>query len=194
MERLMHRLCLACALVLLPTSATAAGPEEGARASFERSHAKVSDLVDAGASATTIAREVDALLDYASIAQAALGGPSHYEARCGDQCDAFEDLLTRLIRANYLERITDERGALEVVGAEVRERATKVRTRVRFELEGRQQMLSIDYVMHEQDDRWKVRDIITEDVSLARTYRYEIHELYKRGGMDLVLSTLEAKL
>ena len=55
-------------------------------------------------------------------------------------------------------------------------------------------MLEVDYVMHRSEGQWYVRDIITEGVSLSKTYKYEINKLYKAGGIDKVIVTLQAKL
>jgi phospholipid transport system substrate-binding protein len=48
--------------------------------------------------------------------------------------------------------------------------------------------------MHLSGDRWEVRDIITDGMSLAKTYRYEFNQIRKREGMDGIISKLETKL
>ena len=153
-------------------------------------------LVDAGAETAKIQAEVDELLDYDWIAKAALGGPSRYAEACGDRCDEFKALLTQLIRENYLKRIkAKNRGTVEYQGEEVREKATKVDTKVTFvDKEGKTQVVDMDYVMHKVDGKWVVRDIITEGVSLAKNYKYEINRLHVEGGMDKVIATLQKKL
>ncbi|NVB42725.1 ABC transporter substrate-binding protein [Pseudenhygromyxa sp. WMMC2535] len=181
-----------CALSL-PTPAHAAPPT--AQESFERSRAELIELVDAKAKPARVEAEVDRLLDYTWLAHTALGGSERYAERCADQCAAFEALLTALIRRNYLRMLAEHRkGEVEVLGAEVRERATKIDTRVELRVAGKTKRVHVDYVMHEVQGSWQLRDIITEGVSLARTYRYEIHTLYTKGGMDEVMRALQAKL
>jgi phospholipid transport system substrate-binding protein len=184
---------LACVL-LMPAMAT--GAEEGALESFERSHETILELVERDTKPADLQREVDALLDYDWLATSALGGPTRYAERCADRCAEFEALLTELIRANYLERLADhEHVTVEYLGEQARETATKVDTRISFkDKSGHTKQLQVDYVMHRNEGRWYVRDIITEDVSLARTYKYEINKLYKAGGIDQVITTLRAKL
>lgn len=184
-----------CGALLLPSAVLAEGGP-GAIDAFRKSHAEVTSMVDAKADDAEIQKRVDQLLDYDWIAKAALGGPSKYAEVCGERCDEFEALLTKLIRKNYLKRIEGkDRGQMKVVEEHVREKATKVDTKVTFEdKDGATKTVEVDYVMHKVDGQWHVRDIITEGVSLAKNYKYEINRLYARGGMDQVISTLQKKV
>ena len=186
---------LAVALFAVGPLAHASGGA-GAQTVLEQSHAKVIALADADAKPDAIQREVDLLLDYGWIAQAALGGPSRYAERCAPRCDEFEALLTKLIRSSYTKRLSaKQRGEVEYLGEHVRDAATKVDTKVRFTTSaGKTKTVEVDYVMHQVDGRWIVRDIITEKVSLVKTYTHDIHELYQAGGIDRVIEALEAKL
>jgi phospholipid transport system substrate-binding protein len=194
MRKTIAALSLSLAL-LLPVVAQAEGGA-GAIDAFKQSHGDVTSLVDAGAEASKIQAEVDELLDYDWIAKAALGGPSRYAEACGERCDEFKALLTQLIRENYLKRIkAKNRGTVEYLGEDVREKATKVNTKVSFvDKDGKAQVVEIAYVMHKVDGSWHVRDIITEGVSLAKNYKYEINRLFVEGGMDKVITTLQKKL
>lgn len=194
MRKTIAALSLSLAL-LLPAVAIAEGGA-GAIDAFKQSHGDVTTLVDSGADTSKIQAMVDGLLDYDWIAKAALGGPSRYAEACGERCDEFKALLTELIRENYLKRIkAKDRGTVEYLGEDVREKATKVDTRVTFvDKEGKTQVVEIDYVMHKVDGKWQVRDIITEGVSLAKNYKYEINRLHVEGGMDKVITTLQKKL
>lgn len=194
MRKTIAVLSLSLAL-LMPAAALAEGGA-GAIDAFKQSHEEVTSLVDSGAATPKIQAKVDEMLDYDWITKAALGGPSRYAAACGDRCDEFKSLLTQLIRENYLKRIkAKDRGKVEYQGEEVREKATKVDTKVTFvDKEGKTQIVDIDYVMHKVDGKWHVRDIITDGVSLAKNYKYEINRLHAQGGMDKVISTLQKKL
>ncbi|MEM7154941.1 MAG: ABC transporter substrate-binding protein [Myxococcota bacterium] len=194
MRKTIAALSLSCAL-LMPSIALAEGGA-GALQAFETSHGEVTTLVDANADSSAVQAKVDGLLDYDWIAKAALGGPKKYDERCAERCDEFKALLTQLIRKNYLKRIdAKDRGKVEYIEEHVRKKATKVDTRVTFtDKQGEVKVVEIDYVMHKVDGHWHVRDIITEGVSLAKNYKYEINKLYKKGGMDEVITTLNKKL
>lgn len=177
----------------------ATAPSRGGTAmtAFKANHGAVVSLVKKRAKDQALEAKVDALLDYPTLAQLALGGKSKYAANCGAQCEKFESLLKRLIRANYLRMIRKAKDhPVEYVG-EVKNRrgdAFKVTTKVKVQKNGRAQTVVVAYVMHKVDRQWQVRDIITDDVSLARTYMYEFNQILKRGGIDAVISKLDAKL
>lgn len=194
MRKFLVALSLCSALALPSTALAEGGP--GAIDAFRKAHEEVTTLVDADGKQSDVQAKVDGLLDYDWIATAALGGPKRYAERCADQCDRFKDLLTRLIRANYLKRIDNkDRGSVEYVTEHVREKATKVDTKVTFtDPDGKTKTVEIDYVMHKVEGHWHVRDIITDGVSLAKNYKYEINKLYKDGGMDKVITSLENKI
>ncbi len=194
MRKTIAALSLSCAL-LLPSVALAEGGA-GAIDAFKQSHTEVTSLVDASAPTEQLQKSVDTLLDYEWIAKAALGGPKLYAERCTERCEEFEALLTELIRENYLKRIKDKkRGSVEYLTEHVRKKATKVDTKVTFtDKAGETKVVEIDYVMHKVEGVWHVRDIITEGVSLAKNYKYEINKLYKDGGMDKVIDSLRSKL
>lgn len=191
MRRVISTFVLACALCF-PGLAYAGS---GALDTFRQAQQRVIALVDAKAGDAALEAEVDALLDYEWLAHAALGGEQHYAERCGERCGEFEALLSDLIRVNYLRRLADaKRGEVEYLGEETGRSATKVDTRISYRSGKGQRALDVDYVLHQVDGRWQVRDIITEDVSLAKNYRYEINQLYRKGGIDAVLTALSERL
>jgi ABC-type transporter MlaC component len=54
--------------------------------------------------------------------------------------------------------------------------------------------MTLAYVMHEVNSRFTVRDIITDGVSLVRTYRYEFKAMTNDGGIARVIKNLESQL
>ena len=166
---------------------------------FKSSHQTVVGLVHDKASTEKIEAEVDELLDYEWIAHAALGGERRYEKKCEPRCPEYEALLAKLIRENYLKRIRQaDSGKVEYLGEEVRKDKAKVDTRVTFDKDGQTQSLEISYVMHwvPSDDggKWVARNIITDGVSLAKTYRYEFGKILRDEGIDGLITRLETKL
>lgn len=186
-------------LLLHPAIGLARAEARSALETFTATHARITARVDAGAEAKELQGLADELLDYRWITEAALGGPSHYEARCAPRCDELRALLTQLVRKSYLDRLSAaERGQVEVLTAHVRDKATKVDTRVTYvDADGETKVISVDYVMHHVAGRWLVRDVITDGVSLAKNYRYELLRLHEEGGVDHIIArlkrTLEAK-
>jgi phospholipid transport system substrate-binding protein len=189
---------LACTLLALAlvVPAPAMAADEGAAAAWSRAHAEVTTLLGQGAATERVSAAVDAMLDHRFIAQAALGGAERYAERCAERCAEYEARVARLVRHAYLSRLAaHERATVEVVGQTVRDKATKVDTRVSLvDAEGQRRTVDVSYVMHRQGERWTVRDIITDGVSLAKNHRYEVARLHREGGIDRVIERLDAKL
>lgn len=182
---------------LVAASPTLAHAEAGAIEAFKAKHEAVIALVKQGAGDDKLQAKVDGLLDYDYLAKAALGGPNNYSEVCQTRCDEFDALLTRLIRENYLRMIHKaEKHPVEYVGQVAgKNDVYKVTTRVKIDKNGREQVVTVEYVMHKRGDgSWQVRDIITDDVSLAKTYRYEFNKIAKAQGIEGILRKLEDKL
>lgn len=190
---------LALAIFGAVSTAYAADAPPSALEAFKASHQTVVGLVHDKAGSDKIETEVDELLDYEWIAHAALGGERRYEKKCEPRCAEYEALLAQLIRENYLKRIRQaDSGKVEYLGEEIRKDKAKVDTRVTFEKDGATQTVEVDYVMHyvetENGGRWVARNIITDGVSLSKTYRYEFGKILRDEGIDGLISRLQTKL
>jgi phospholipid transport system substrate-binding protein len=183
-------------LVAAATAPSVAHAEDSAIEAFKAKHEAVVKLVKDNATDAALQVKIDELLDYEFLATSALGGPENYASVCGSRCDEFEALLTKLIRQNYLRMIRKaEKHPVEYVGQVAgRNDVYKVTTRVKVDKNGREQSITVDYVMHKIDGNWQVRDIITDDVSLSKTYRYEFNKIAKTECIDGVIRKLESKL
>jgi phospholipid transport system substrate-binding protein len=180
----------------LTTAPNVARAEDSALEAFKAKHEAVVKLVKDNATDAQLQAKIDELLDYDYLAISALGGPDNYATVCGSRCDEFEALLTKLIRQNYLRMIRKaEKHPVEYVGQVAgKNDVYKVTTRVKIDKNGREQTVTVDYVMHKIDGNWQVRDIITDDVSLSKTYRYEFNKIAKSEGIDGIIRKLEDKL
>lgn len=175
--------------------AAAADAPPSALAAFKASHQSVVKLVHEKAPSDKLQAEVDGLLDYDWIAHAALGGERRYAKKCESRCAEYEALLGQLIRENYLKRIRQaDTGTVEYLGEEIRKDKAKVDTRVTFDKDGETQVLEVSYVMHYVDGRWVARNIITDGVSLSKTYRYEFGKIVRDEGIDGLITRLQTKL
>lgn len=178
------------ATTLFATEAAAADPPSPME-TFKASHDAVLDLVHKKAGNKSIEKVVDQWFDYEAMADEAIGSAK----KCEPRCDEYEALLARLIRQNYLKRINQaDTGKIEFVGEEIRGKKAKVDTKVTFTKDGVQQEVEISYVLHLEDDKWVCHNIITDGVSLARTYKYEFGKVIREEGIDGLILRLENKL
>lgn len=177
-------------------AADAANPTATPSAVFKERHSKVLELVKKRAEPDALAKEVDQLLDYKALAEASLGGPARYANKCAPRCAEFESLLTKLIRENYLKRIrTDKKYELTIVGEDAKVGGDiRVITNVALTRDGKPEIVEVVYVMHAVGDTWKVEDIVTDGVSLAKNYKFEFNKIIRDKGIDELILRLENKL
>ncbi len=195
LRRISTALAAASLFALLAAAPSVARAADGALDTFKAGHSRVVELVAAKAADAALGREVDQLLDYGALARESLGGEARYAENCAARCAEFEALLTKLIRENYLRRLRNGAGArVEYVGEEARTRGVAVKTTVTLARDGQPEVVAVDYVMHEADGRWRVRDIVTDGVSLARNYKFEFNQILKNGGIDALIARLQARL
>ena len=185
------------AALSLPFAAPAFAADSGsALETFKARHSAVVELVKHNAEDAKLQGEVDKLLNYKVLAEKSLGGATHYQERCAPKCDEFEQLLTELIRRNYLDRIrTNTNYEVEYIGEEAKEKYTKVLTRVKYENNGRPESVEVIYKMAKTEDGvWMAIDLSTDGVSLGRTYKHEFKQLHQEGGIELLVSKLKRQL
>lgn len=169
---------------------------------FQRKHRAVEALVAKKAKDSALSAQVDGLLNYSALAQAALGG--NYAAVCKTRCAEFESALTDLIRGNYLRFLRKSKeGKVEYLGAQVGRKgsAVKIKTVVHpsKSKKGSRKQVKVSYILQRAAGQdWRVVDIITEGVSLRKTYRYEFQKIIERpgaqGGIDGVIAKIRTKL
>jgi len=177
----------------MPITAHAEGGA-GAIDAFRKADGAIIASIDSDAKVAAVQAGAEALLDYDWIALQSLD--TSFPDVCASSCDEVKRLLGRLMRHNYLKRLrTMDRSRVEYIKEEVGKESTTVKTKVTFPLpDGGTRTVEVDYVMTKTDDKWHVRDIITEGVSLAKNYKYEITRMAKKGGMEKALQTLRARV
>lgn len=186
-------------IALVPGVAQAGEPTAEETAALEAIRSKqvaILDLVQAKKGDDALQSSVDGLIDYAWLATAALGGKDNATAACGGDCSEFEDLLTKLVRRNYMQMLRKAAGTpIEYVGAEAgRGGLFKVTTKIKIEKNGRKQTIEVAYVVFKDGSNWSVRDIITDGVSLTKTYRYEFNKTLKKDGFPALIQKMKDKL
>jgi phospholipid transport system substrate-binding protein len=80
------------------------------------------------------------------------------------------------------------------LGEEVKARGTHVLTQIALTRDGKPEVVEVVYVMTQTPEGWKVDDIITDGVSLAKNYKFEFNKILKDKGIDELISRLESKV
>jgi len=100
-----------------------------------------------------------------------------------------------LVRAAYrksLKRISDF--DVEFKGEAQGETGQIVKTVAKSRSDARQEPISIDYVVHEVNGKWRVADIVTEGSSLVGNYRAQFRRIIKKNGFPELIKRMKTKL
>jgi phospholipid transport system substrate-binding protein len=134
----------------------------------------------------------DEVLDYGALARASLG--EEWEARPPGERAEFQSLLTQLVRSAYRRNLKKTIN-YEVVfkGEEPGKGGVLVRTEARSRTNAREEPVSVDYLMHQVDGKWRIVDIVTEGSSLVGNYRSQFRRVIKKHGFPELLKRMRAK-
>ena len=189
---LLRSIALISALTLVAPFAAASDAENFVKA-------KQSELIEmvkkskGAADDRKIEDAFDSVLDYDALAKDSLA--EAWAERTPEERAEFQGVLKKLVRAAYrksLKRISDY--TVEIKGESPAENGHIVRTVAKSKTDNRQEPVSIDYVVHQVDGKWRVADIVTEGSSLVTNYRNQFRRVIKKNGFPELIKRMKAKL
>jgi phospholipid transport system substrate-binding protein len=129
------------------------------------------------------------LFDFEEIARRSLS--RHWAGRSTTEQAEFVGLFTDLLERAYVGRIEAYSGEKIVYTGEVvdGDYAT-VRSRI---LTRRKTETALDYRMHKIGGRWKVYDVLIDNVSFVSTYRSEFNRIIQSYSWDELIERLRKK-
>jgi len=140
-----------------------------------------------------VASLFDEMLDYQAVAEASLG--SEWAARTDAEKAEFSDLLKQLVRKAYERNLKKTLNYdIEYVGEDAKDGAVVVKTKAKSKKDAREEPIEIAFKLVEVKGTWKVRDIITEGVSLVSSYRSQFTKIIKKDGFPTLIQKMKDKL
>jgi len=135
---------------------------------------------------TEIRRVATDLFDFDEISRRALS--RYWTTRTAEEQAEFTRLFTDLLERAYIGRIESYSGEKIVYGTEVVDGSfATVRSKV---LTRRNTETPLEYRLHLRDGRWKVYDILIDNVSFVSTYRSEFSRILQRESYADLLDRL----
>jgi len=135
---------------------------------------------------TEIRRVAPDLFDFDEISRRALS--RYWTTRTPAEQAEFTRLFTDLLERAYIGRIESYSGEKIVYGTEVVDGSfATVRSKV---LTRRNTETPLEYRLHLRDGRWKVYDILIDNVSFVSTYRSEFSRILQRESYADLLDRL----
>ncbi len=140
---------------------------------------------------TAAAAQANAMLDIASVSRQVLG--RYWKKRTPAEQQAFTELLTELfVRVAYPKSASFFSDFdVQITKERVNGQRAVVHTTVSDPKEG---LISVDYKLRKQNDTWQIRDIILDDVSLARNLRSQCQKIIVEHSYDELLRRMRDKL
>jgi phospholipid transport system substrate-binding protein len=133
-----------------------------------------------------IRRVATELFDFDEISRRALS--RYWAGRTPEEQAEFTRLFTDLLERAYIGRIESYSGEKILYGGEMVDGSfATVRSRV---LTRRNTETPLEYRLHLKDGRWKVYDILIDNVSFVSTYRSEFSRIMQKESYPVLLDRL----
>ena len=183
----MGKALAAWLLVASAVAAPAVGPRDVVQAAVARVALAIQRVNGDGDASPTrplgaeqrrveIRRAAADLFDFDEMARRALS--RHWAARSPEERSEFVRLFTDLLERTYIGRIEAYSGEKIVyVGEHIDGPFATVRSRV---INRRNIETPLDYRLHLRDGRWRVYDVMIDNVSFVSTYRSEFARIVQR--------------
>jgi phospholipid transport system substrate-binding protein len=140
-----------------------------------------------------VAGVFDEMLDYETLAKQSLG--AEWDKLKPEERKEFSDVLKRLVRNAYrknLKKTLDYEVTFK--GESKAKKGVLVKTSAKSKKDSREEPVTIDYVLHKVDGKWRVYDIVTEGSSLVSNYKSQFRRVIKKQGFPELMARMKKKL
>lgn len=135
----------------------------------------------------------DAMLDYDALTRDSLG--AEWDGLNPEQRAEFGAILKQLIQKSYRKNLSDTSGyEVQYVGVDGAEDGTVVKTLAQNKVNKREKPLGINYVVSSTAAGFKVRDVVTDEVSLVGNYRTQFKRIIKKKGFSGLVEQMRKQL
>jgi phospholipid transport system substrate-binding protein len=174
--------------------ATAGVPTEQVRGAIDRILQTVQDQSLQGPAKADERRQrirdvADQVFDWQETAKRALA--RHWQARSAQERSEFAKLFADLVERSYVGKIEAYSGEkIEYLGDSIDGDTATVRTKLvtRANTE-----IPIEYRLLKEGDRWRVYDVVIENVSLVGNYRSQFNRIIQQSGYPALVQKLRTK-
>jgi phospholipid transport system substrate-binding protein len=186
---------LGAALVLAVAGAAAAGPPtDQLKGTIDRVLALLQDAGFRQPGKTEERRQkiravANEVFDWQEIGKRALA--RHWEARSPKEREEFSALFADLLERSYVGKIEGYSGE-KIVYENERVEGDQATVRTKLVTKAGTQ-IPIDYRMQKVGDRWRVFDVLIENVSLVGNYRAQFNRIIQQSGYADLVQRLKTK-
>jgi phospholipid transport system substrate-binding protein len=136
---------------------------------------------------------LSALFELRDVAELTLG--HEWRVRTAAEQDEFIQLFTDLLELSYVQMVAAVAYAnagvrVHYLGEAVDQDTATVRTAIVSRKRGN---VLLDYAMARHDDRWTVRDILIEGISLTANYRAQFQRIIRESSYPELVARIKAR-
>jgi phospholipid transport system substrate-binding protein len=129
------------------------------------------------------------LFDFGEMARRSLG--PHWRRLSPQQQKEFTTLFTELLEKTYAEKIDLYEGQRVVF---TREQIDKNFADVGSRVVGNKgESYTVDYKLHLVDGKWRIYDVVAENISLVNNYRSQFNRVIVNSSFEELLKRMKAK-
>ena len=127
------------------------------------------------------------LFDFAEMAKRSLG--SHWRRISPAQQKEFVTLFTELLETTYADKIDLYEGQqVDYIGETIDKDYAEVNTRV---IGKNRQSYSVDYKLHTVGGKWRIYDVVAENISLVNNYRSQFNRVVVNSSFEELIKKIK---
>src|SRR5918992_1305358 len=125
--------------------------------------------------------------DFEEMAKRSLG--SHWRRINPQQQKEFVNAFTELLETTYADRIDLYEGQqVEYVGETIDKNYAEVNTKV---IGKNRQSYSVDYRLHQVGGKWRIYDVVAENISLVNNYRSQFNRVVVNSSVEELIKRIK---
>ncbi len=129
------------------------------------------------------------LFDFEEMAKRSLG--SEWRRLEPQKQKEFVSIFTRLLEKTYADKINLYNGQRVVYAGETVDKdSTQVDTKI---LDNKGQAFSVVYKLHRVDGKWKIYDLVVENISLVNNYRSQFRRVIVNSSLEELMEKMKEK-
>jgi phospholipid transport system substrate-binding protein len=127
--------------------------------------------------------------DFEEMAKRSLG--SHWRRLNPQQQKEFVSAFTELLETTYADKIDLYEGQqVEYIGETIDKNYAEVNTRV---IGKDRQTYSVDYRLHQVGGKWRIYDVVAENISLVNNYRSQFNRVVVNSSIEELIKRIKQK-
>lgn len=193
MRRWIVSLMAAGLMTVVSAGAAFAGPAADTVKAKQSELFKLLEAESNDANKKKISAIFDDMLDYEALASASMG--DEWKNLKDDQKKELTGLLKQLVQRAYEKNLRKTlTWNIEYLGEEKAGSNFVVKTKAKHKTDARAEPIEINFKLADKGGKYRIVDIVTEDVSLVSSYKSQFAKIMKKDGFAGLVKKMKDKI